>query len=118
MAVVGLLILQSEGFRYATTGMTITLIADSYYALRYKDESDQIEFNAVELFARESWTSQVFEGRNLTLQIASVSMIFAQIAITLCGFVLGQGYSILIFAFYMVRLIQFFENTMIGMQIF
>jgi hypothetical protein len=41
----------------ATTGMTAALAADSYFAVRYTDDSDQIEFNPLERFGRESWTA-------------------------------------------------------------
>lgn len=36
-------------------GMVISLMADSYFALRYSENHDQIAFSVVERFAMESW---------------------------------------------------------------
>jgi hypothetical protein len=36
--------------------MTGALSLDSYFAIRYKSESDKIKYNPIELFAMESWT--------------------------------------------------------------
>lgn len=52
---------------FTLIGMTISLLADSYFALRFKDNSDKINYTPIENFARESWTQQAFQGDNLTL---------------------------------------------------
>jgi hypothetical protein len=36
----------------ATGGMTAALMADSYFGARYRDDTDEIEFNALEQFGR------------------------------------------------------------------
>ena len=59
-------------------GLTLSLIADSYFALRYKDESDSIAFSALELFAMESWTQHAFnKSKFLYMQITAATFIFA-----------------------------------------
>lgn len=45
---------------FTLIGMTISLLADSYFALRFKDNSDKINYTPIENFARESWTQQAF----------------------------------------------------------
>jgi len=46
------------------TGMTVALIADSYFAMRYQESKENIEYTNFELFAQESWTSEAFEKTN------------------------------------------------------
>jgi len=49
-------------------GMTLALLADSYFALRFKSASDKIEYTPFELFAMQSWTEQAFDKNgNLSL---------------------------------------------------
>ena len=104
LALIGLTTVMGN-FDYATLGMTLSLIADSYYALRYKETTDLIEYNAFELFAQESWTQQAFnKTNNLNLQLATISMIFAQLFLTLAGTVNGYAYQALFLSFYMARL--------------
>lgn len=43
-------------FDVCTFGMALALIADGYFALRFKDSSDKIKYTPIELFAIESWT--------------------------------------------------------------
>jgi len=51
--------MHSTTLGFSTTGMTITLLADSYFAMKYQS-SDKLEFCNFELFAQESWTQSVF----------------------------------------------------------
>jgi hypothetical protein len=44
--------------------MTVALIADSYFAMRYQESKENIEYTNFELFAQESWTSEAFEKTN------------------------------------------------------
>jgi hypothetical protein len=47
--------------------MVLALIGDSYYALRFKDEEDYIQYTPIEKFSLESWTQEVFRtGKNST----------------------------------------------------
>lgn len=104
---------------FARAGMTLSLIADSYFALRYKESSDVIEYSALELFAQESWTQQAFDKTNcLNLQIAAITMIFAQIFMTMTGTVNGYSLQALFLSFYMARLLQFFFTTVKGLQMY
>jgi hypothetical protein len=106
-------------FDFATLGMTLALVFDSYYALRFKETSDSIEYNAFELFAQESWTQQAFDKTNtLGLQIAAISMIFVQIFLTMVGTVNGNAYQALFLSFYLARLLQFFLKTVKGLEMF
>lgn len=64
MSTIGTYSLMTQGANYSSLGMTLSLIMDSYFGLRYRDSTDAIEFNALELFARESWTAQAFNRRD------------------------------------------------------
>ena len=64
LAFMGLMITLAYGTSYVPTGMTLALLADSYFALRFKDDSDHIEFTLVEKFALESWSQNVFNQSN------------------------------------------------------
>ena len=100
-------------------GMTLALIADAYFALRYKETSDSIEYNVFELFAQESWTQQAFDKtNNQNLQIGAVSMIFAQLFLTMAGVVNGNKLQAVLLSFYMARLMQFFFSTIKGLQMY
>jgi hypothetical protein len=117
LAVLGLTCLMGH-FDFTTLGMTLALVADSYFALRYKqDDSDLIEYSTIELFAQESWTQQAFDRTSsMGLQITAISMIFLQLFFAMAGSVNGQIYQPLFLAFYMARLLQFFFSTVKGMQ--
>ena len=118
LALIGLTSVAGD-YDFATIGMTIALMADSYFALRYKEASDCIEYNAFELFAQESWTQQAFDKTNtLGLQIAAISMIFVQIFLTMVGTVNGNAYQALFLSFYLARLLQFFLKTVKGLEMF
>lgn len=58
----------TEGFSYSLAGTTLSLMADSFFALRYQEMSDTIEFTPFEQFSMQSWTQGAFErSQNLTL---------------------------------------------------
>ena len=56
LATVGAFNCVTGGYNYSSLGMTLSLIMDSYFGMRYREEEEHIEYNALELFARESWT--------------------------------------------------------------
>lgn len=106
-------------FDICTLGMTISLMFDGYFALRFKENSDKIKYTPIELFAIESWTQQAFsKDGNLTLQIFSASFIFVQLFLNLVGSVNNEGFCSLFLAFYMTRLMQFLFKTVLGAQMF
>lgn len=55
LSVCGLVTLQ-QTYDFLLLGMVISLIADSYFAIRFKENSDNIKFSVIERFAMESWT--------------------------------------------------------------
>jgi hypothetical protein len=83
MTVIGILNMTQGGEilpMITTGGMTAALMADSYFGVRYQDHTDEINFSAVELFGRQSWTAQAFEGEGgelFEIQVASIAMIFS-----------------------------------------
>lgn len=106
-------------FDLSTLGMTFALVADAYYALRYKETSDTIEYNSFELFAQESWTQQAFnKTNNQNLQIGAITMIFVQLFLTMAGTVNGYKLQGLLLSFYLARLMQFFFCTIKGLQMY
>ena len=68
------------------------LLADSYFAMRFKEDSDHIKYTPIENFARKSWTAEAFvsEG-SIFVQILGASFIFSQIYLNILGFM--QSYS-------------------------
>jgi len=56
LAFVGTNLVLSQGFKYSLFGITITLIADSFFALRFEEKEDTIHYTPLELFSLESWT--------------------------------------------------------------
>ena len=79
---------QQNGF--CLIGMAVTLYADSYFAIRYQESNDMIDYNNVEKFAQYSWTSQYFNKMNQTsVQLLGMTVIFAQIFLTLVGTIDG-----------------------------
>jgi len=48
MALFGIHLAISEGFTYSLGGTTLALISDSFFALRYQEMSDSIEFTPFE----------------------------------------------------------------------
>lgn len=91
-------------------GLTVSTAADAYFALRYRDNTDVINFTPIERFTMESWTQEAFLRRsNVTLQIVSSLFIFAEFYFGLIGLQEGHGVLAAIFvAFSMLRLAQFF----------
>lgn len=59
LTVSGIVALQRH-YDFYLMGMVLSLTADSYFALRFKDNSDQIKFSVVERFAMESWSQEAF----------------------------------------------------------
>jgi len=67
LSIAGIISLQRD-FDYSKLGMTIALIADAYFALRFKERGDEIRCSPIENFARESWTQEAFSiNQNPTL---------------------------------------------------
>ena len=98
-------------------GMVLSLAADSYFALRFKDESDKIKFSMIERFAMESWTQEAFnKAGQVTLQIVSVCIMSLQIYLTLVGAHNKEMICFLFLAFYLVRLIHFIFKTSLAVQ--
>ena len=51
-------------------GMCIALICDSYFAMRFKSDCDEINYSPIENFARKSWTAEAFVSEtNVFIQI-------------------------------------------------
>jgi hypothetical protein len=99
-------------------GMVLSLVADSYFALRYKDNSDQISFSVVERFAMESWSQEAFnKAGQVTLQIVSLCFIGLQIFLTIVGAHNKDKLCFVLLAFYMVRLVQFILKTNLAINI-
>jgi hypothetical protein len=48
--------MNSSALGFSMIGMTATLLADSYFAMKYQASCEKLEFNNFELFAQESWT--------------------------------------------------------------
>lgn len=77
LAITGLVSLNQE-FNFTLLVFTLTLLGDSYCALRFKQGSDKIKYSPIEQFARESWTQSAFQKQgNLTLQIVACVFIFS-----------------------------------------
>lgn len=98
-------------------GMVITLLADSYCALRFSENNDQINFSVIERFAMESWCQDAFNKRGIiTAQIVAVCLMFTQVYLNLLGAHNGEQLAFIFLAFYMVRLLQFFLKTSIAVN--
>jgi len=116
LAFTGAALLINDGFSYALLGTTAFLIADSFFALRYQPKSDTIQSTPLELFSMQSWTQGAFEKtENFTLQITATAFIFFQIFLSLAGSAQGDRLCILIAIFYMLRLMQFIFNSVLGL---
>ena len=55
-AAMGACLLLAGDRTYSTIGMTLALVADGYFGLRFNEDSDKIHSNALELLSIESWT--------------------------------------------------------------
>ena len=118
LSVMGILAIMTQ-FDICSLGMSVALVADGYFALRYKDNSDKIKYTPIELFAIESWTQQAFQkDGNILLQVFSATFIFVQLFLTLVGTVNREGLSYVFLAFYATRLMQFLFKTVLGAQMF
>jgi len=68
MGLIGMHLGITEGFSYPLAGTTASLVADSFFALRYQEMSDHIDYTPLEQFSMVSWTQGAFEqSQNLTL---------------------------------------------------
>jgi len=115
LALTGIHLGISEGFSYPLAGTTAALVADSFFALRYQEMSDTIEFTPFEQFSMLSWMQGAFERtHNLPLQLTATSIIFFQMFLGIAGSVQGDNMSFLITAFYAMRLMQYIFNTGLG----
>ena len=104
-------------FDIAAFGMTLALVSDSYFAIRFKDREDKIRYTPIEMFALESWTQEAFsQNRNVTLQVFAASFIFVQIYLNMVNSIEGAGLSALILSFHVLRLIQFLNSGILGVQ--
>lgn len=116
LSICGLVTLQRT-YDFLLLGMVISLLADSYFALRYKEKNDKIRFSVLERFAMESWTQEAFnKAGRATLQIISVIFIFLQIYLNLVGTQNREKICFLFFAFYIVRLVQFLFQTSLAVN--
>lgn len=107
LTVCGLVSLQG-GYDFFLLGMVLSLIADSYFALRFKDETDKIKFSVLERFAMENWSQEAFnKAGQVTLQIIAVSLIFFQFFLSIVGAQNKEAVSLMFLIFYIVRLVQF-----------
>ena len=78
LAIISINLLMKQGFKYSLVGMTLALIMDANFALRYEKKQDTLEYTSIELFSMQSWTQQVFNKKaNITLQITAAAFIFA-----------------------------------------
>lgn len=117
LTVCGIVALQRQ-YDFFLMGMVLSLIADSYFALRYKDHSDEIKFNVVERFAMESWSQEAFnKAGQVTLQIVSLCFIGLQIFLTSVGAHDKDKLCFVLLAFYLVRLAQFILTTNLAINI-
>lgn len=104
---------------FSMTGMTVTLLADSYFAMKYQAESDELEFNNFELFAQESWTQSAFSNsRSLSMQIIAPVLIFTQIFLAMAGAMDGQIYAGLFLSFYLARLAQYLSESFKAIEMY
>lgn len=111
LAVSGIVIL-SRHYDFFLLGMVISLIADSYFALRFKEKTEKIRFTAIERFAMESWTQAAFnKAGHVTLQIVSLAVIILQVYLNIVGAHNKEKLCALFLAFYVVRLVQFMLSS-------
>jgi hypothetical protein len=117
LTICGLVTLQRQ-YDFFLLGMVISLIADSYFALRFKEQTDKIKFTVIERFAMESWTQDAFnKAGHVTLQLVAVCTIFLQIYLNMVGTHQKEYMSLIFLAFYSVRLVQFLFKTSLALNI-
>lgn len=99
-------------YSFFLLGMLISLAADSYFALRFKQNTDQIKFSVFERFAMESWSQDAFNKRGqVTLQLIGLCVIFVQFFLSMVGAHNKEMIGFLFLAFYLARLVQFLMKT-------
>jgi len=105
------------GSSVSMAGLVLSLVADSYFALRFKTHTDAITYTPIELFGMESWTQQAFTRKNnLGLQLLASASIFGQLYLAIVGSTLGVQFSMVLIAFFLTRLVQFIGHTVLGLQ--
>lgn len=118
LTICGLVKLQNS-YDFYMLGMVLSLLADSYCALRFSENHDQIAFSIVERFAMESWCQDAFNKRGLVMaQIVAVCLIFSQVYLNLVGAQNGEQLCFLFLGFYLIRLLQFLLKTSIAVNMF
>ena len=102
-------------------GMCIALICDSYFAMRFKSDCDEINYSPIENFARKSWTAEAFVSEtNVFIQIVGASFIFAQIYLNSVACVDSKSCLYLsgaILGFQVSRLAQYLSQNILGLQL-
>ena len=74
--------------------------------MRFRENSDTIDFTPIERFAMESWTQEAFvRDSSLTLRTVSTLFIFAEMYMGMVGMVDGHGVCIPLLVFALMRLI-------------
>jgi hypothetical protein len=92
-------------------GLTITTAADAYFAMRFRENTDSINFTPIERFALESWTQEAFvRDSSLTLKTVSTLFIFAEMYMGMVGILEGHGTCIPVLVFALMRLLQFLSR--------
>ena len=61
LAVITLISVMKKGANYVTCGIFVSLALDSYFGLRYEENTDSIHLTPFEMLARESWTELSFD---------------------------------------------------------
>lgn len=108
----------SHKYDFYLIGMVLSLLADSYCAIRFSESSDKIAFSVVERFAMESWCQDAFNKKgHITAQLVAICMIIAQVYLTLVGAHNGEQLCAVFLVFYIVRLVKFLLKTSIAVNI-
>lgn len=111
--------LHTETLGFSLAGMTVSLLADSYFAMKYQKSTNELEFNNVELFAQESWTQSSFsDAKDLKIQLFAPALIFTQIFLAMAGTMDGQKYAGLFLSFYLARLVQYLFASIKGIEMY
>ena len=86
-------------------GMAVCTGFDSYFGLRYRDNTDVIQYTPIERFALENWVNLGFSENNLTVNLTSTFWIFSELYFGLTGVFEGHTLLASIFiGFSMLRL--------------
>jgi len=105
--------IETHGLDFQLAGMTFFLMADSYFALRYNDGSDKIEFTILEKFCREGWTQHMLMKKkmSITFRIMAATIIFVQLFLATMGTIYSESMSKVILGFYLLRIGQYLLRT-------